>query len=254
MKNGKTIGLALSGGAAKGFAHLGVLQAMDELGYSPDYLSGTSAGAIAAAFYADGYTPKEILQILCSYKLMNFIRPGWIKTGLMRTSGFYRILTTHLHTERIEDLKMPTWICMTNLNTGKAEYHNNGSLARKILASCSIPVMFKPVTINNQLMVDGGVCDNLPVAPLIGKAEIIIAVNVNPILYQEIKPGLRSIAERVFQLSVNNHLNNRNFLPDLLIEPEKINGSGYFSLGSAPEYFNIGYESALNSLNHFLQK
>jgi len=179
---------------------------------------------------------------------MNYIRPGWIKTGLMRTSGFYRILIANLRTEKMEDLKTKTWICMTNLNTGKAEYHNSGSLARKILASCSIPIMFKPVSINNQLMVDGGVCDNLPVAPINGKADIIIAVNVNPILYQDIKPGLRSIAERVFLLSVNHHMNDRNFSPDVFIEPEKMNGSGYFSLGNAGTYFDIGYESALKSL------
>jgi len=171
----------------------------------------------------------------------------------MRTSGFYRILVEHLHAEKIEDLTIKTWICMTNLNTGKAEYHNNGSLARKILASCSIPVMFKPVSINNQLMVDGGVIDNLPIAPLIGKADHIIAVNVNPVIEQEVKPTLRSIAERTLLLSLNNQIQCMPHKPDMLIEPPALAHYGYFDLKKAEEIFRIGYDYACGMMkyNHF---
>ncbi|KAF5030275.1 Patatin-like phospholipase [anaerobic digester metagenome] len=248
MKNGKTIGLALSGGAAKGFAHLGVMQALEETGYKPDFISGTSAGAIAAAFYSDGYKPHEILKILCSYKLSDFFKPGWASAGLMKSSGFYRILYENLFTENIEELPIPVWICITNLNTGLAEYHNNGNLARKVLASSSIPVFFRPVVMDNQLMVDGGVCDNLPIKPLVGKADFTIAVNVNPIVPKQIRPGMRSIAERVFHLSINSRLKEMSIQPDLLIEPKGVSGLGYFNLNQAERYFESGYESAMNLL------
>lgn len=252
MKNGKTIGLALSGGAAKGFAHLGVLQAMEETGYKPDYISGTSAGAMAAAFYADGYKPHEILKILCSYKLSDYIKPGWTGAGLMKSSGFYRILYENLFTENIEALPIPIWICITNLNTGLAEYHNSGNLARKVLASSSIPIFFKPISMNNQLMVDGGVCDNLPIKPLKGKADFVVAVNVNPIIHKTIKPGIRSIAERVFHLSINSRLKEMSVQPDLLIEPHAISGFGYFNLKHAEKLFEIGYENAIKMLGECL--
>lgn len=248
MKNGKTIGLALSGGAARGFAHLGVLQAMEESGYRPDCISGTSAGAITAAFYADGYSPSDILKLLCSYKLTSYIKPGWIGSGLMKTTGFFRILVENLRTKNIEDLSIPIWICLTNLNSGHAEYHNNGDLARKVLASSSIPVFFKPVVINNHLMVDGGVCDNLPLKPLREKADFIVAVNVNPISHQHIKPGIRNIAERVFHLSINSHFKDLILQPDIIIEPKNISSYGYFNLSNAEKLFESGYESALKCL------
>lgn len=249
MKNGKSIGLALSGGAVKGFAHLGVLQALEETGYKPDYISGTSAGAIAAAFYADGYKPLEILKILCSYKLTDFFKPGWAGPGLMKSSGFYRILYENLFTENIEELPIPVWICITNLNTGLAEYHNHGNLARKVLASSSIPVFFKPVVINNHLMVDGGVCDNLPLKPLKEKADFIVAVNVNPIAPKQIKPGIRSIAERVFHLSINSRLKEMSIQPDLLIETKGASDFGYFNLKHAEKHFEIGYECASKKIS-----
>jgi NTE family protein len=249
MKNGKSIGLALSGGAVKGFAHLGVLQALEETGYKPDFISGTSAGAIATAFYADGYKPLEILKILCSYKLTVFFKPGWAGPGLMESSGFYRILYENLFTENIEELPIPVWICITNLNTGLAEYHNHGNLARKVLASSSIPVFFKPVVINNHLMVDGGVCDNLPLKPLKEKADFIVAVNVNPIAPKQIKPGIRSIAERVFHLSINSRLKEMSIQPDLLIETKGASDFGYFNLKHAEKHFEIGYECASKKIS-----
>lgn len=249
MKNGKTIGLALSGGAAKGFAHLGVLQAMEESGYRPDCISGTSAGAITAAFYADGYSPRDILKLLCSYKLTSYIKPGWIGSGLMKTTGFFRILVENLRAKNIEDLSIPIWICLTNLNSGHAEYHNNGDLARKVLASSSIPVFFKPVVINNHLMVDGGVCDNLPLKPLREKSDFIVAVNVNPIAPKQIKPGIRSIAERVFHLSINSRLKEMSIQPDLLIETKGASDFGYFNLKHAEKHFEIGYECASKKIS-----
>lgn len=252
MINGKPIGLALSGGAAKGFAHLGVLQAMEEKNLKPDFISGSSAGAIVAAFYSDGYKPYEILKILSSYKLSDYMKPGWIKSGgLMKSIGLYKILSENLITENIENLSIPVWVCITNLNSGKAEYHNSGKLARKVLASSSIPVFFRPVRLNNCIMVDGGVCDNLPVKPLVEQGCYIIAVNVNNIKQQNIKQNIKSIAGRVFQLIVNKDLNESVYKADLLIEPD-LPDFGYLNLKNAEKYFNSGYNCAKKLFENIL--
>lgn len=243
-----TTGLVLSGGAAKGFAHLGVLQALEESGIKPAFLSGSSAGAIAAVFYADGYSPIEILRLLSSYKLSKFYSLGFSRSGLMKTTGIMRILIRHLRAKNLEDLTIPTWVCLTNMNTGKAEYHNQGQLARLVLASASIPVFFQPVMLNGSLMADGGVIDNLPIAPLIGKADRIIAVNVNPVIEQEVKSTLRSIAERTFVLSLNNQIRCMPHKPDMLIEPPALAHYGYFDLKKAEEIFRIGYDYACGKL------
>lgn len=248
MKNAKNIGLVLSGGAVKGFAHLGVLQALDEMNMKPVILSGTSAGAIAAAFYADGYSPAEALSILKSYRLKHFFRPGFRNAGVMRNSGFYKILLDHLRCKNLENLPLETWICMTNLYTGKAEYHNYGNIARKVLASSSIPIFFRPVMIDDQLMVDGGVCDNLPLIPILGKVELIVASNSNPIVEKKIKPSFRSIAERTFLLSINSRNQYLSPQPDILIEPPQLAQYGYFDIDHAEKIFETGYECAIQTL------
>lgn len=97
-------------------------------------------------------------------------------------------------------------------------------------------------------MVDGGVCDNLPVKPIKDKAAFTIAVNVNPILPKKIKPGIRGIAERVFHLSINSRLKEMIIQPDILIEPDEIASLGYFNLGNAEKLFSAGYKAVFNTI------
>lgn len=248
MKNKVSIAIALSGGAAKGFAHLGVLQALEEHGMKPVAISGSSAGAIAAAFYADGYQPVEILDLLSSYKLKNYFSLGFIRSGLMKTSGIFRILKNHLRAEKIEELQIPTWICVTNLNKGMAEYHHTGSLSRFVLASASIPVLFRPVSNHGILLADGGICDNLPIDPLLNQGNKIFAVNVNPVVEEDTKPTLKAIAERTFVLSLNSRMKHSAKQPDLLFEPTDLASMGYFNIKKAEQIFRIGYDHAYEKL------
>ena len=95
------IGLVLSGGGARGFAHLGVIQALNEAGIYPDVISGTSAGALAGVLYADGYTPKEILKIMNSGSRLDFMRPTLPREGLLQISGIMKILKTQLSATNI---------------------------------------------------------------------------------------------------------------------------------------------------------
>lgn len=254
MTNQKTVAIALSGGAAKGFAHLGVLQALEEHNMKPVAISGSSAGAIAAAFYADGYSPVEILKLLSSFKLKNFFSLGFIRSGLMKTSGIFRILKTHLRAENIESLQIPTWICVTNLNKGKAEYYNSGNLTRYVLASASIPVLFRPVVSHGIVLADGGICDNLPIEPLKKLASSIFAVNVNPVVEQDIKPSIKSIAERTFVLSLNSRLKYSTNKPDLLFEPEELAKFSYFNIKNAEKMFEIGYDHANEKLKEYANR
>lgn len=254
MKDGKSIGLALSGGAARGFAHLGVLKAMEELGFKPDFLSGCSAGAIAAAFYADGFSPEEILEILSSYKLKKFFRFGLPKRGFMKSSGLFRILKNNLRTSKIENLKTPIWIGITNMNLGIPEYINEGDLAKFVLASASIPIIFRPVIIKNTMYVDGGVMDNLPLTPLQGKADIIIASNVSPIIECKAPTSMKKVAERTFLLALHSKIISQEHMHDLLIEPPQMHDYGFLEIKKAQIMFDIGYEHAIEELKRFNEK
>ena len=159
-------GIVLSGGGARGFAHLGVLLALNEAGIFPDIISGTSAGALIGVLYADGYTPGEIMKLLDANTSFHYIRPTVPKEGLLQISGIIKILRDNLRAKTFEELKLPLIVAATNLNYGRIEYFSAGELLQPVIASASIPVLFKPVLINGCLFVDGGVLDNLPIKPV----------------------------------------------------------------------------------------
>jgi len=237
-------GIALSGGGARGFAHLGILKAFIENGLAPDIISGVSAGAIVGAFYANGYQPDEILEMFIEKRLFQLIRLTIPKEGLLKPAGFNELFNEYLKINDFSNLKIPLFIAATNINTGKIEYFSQGRLDEKIFASCSIPILLNPVRIGNQTYVDGGVVDNLPVKPLKGKCRKIIGINVNPLYEDSRVKGIVHIAERIFYLNIVS--NSREHIPDcdLYIEPQRLKGYGIFEISKAREMYEIGYLAA----------
>ncbi len=216
------IGLVLSGGGARGFAHLGFLQALNDAGIFPDIISGTSAGALAGVFYADGYSPREILHLMNTGSRLDFMKPALPREGLLQIGGIIKILKSSLRAKTFEELKIPLYVTATDLNNGKAEYFSSGDLINPVIASASIPVLFQPVLINNIHYVDGGVLDNLPVKPIEKKCRFLIGSFVNPIGYIEKINGLISIAERTFMLSMSREINEKAKKFDLLVSPPEL--------------------------------
>ena len=122
------VGLVLSGGGARGFAHLGVIQALNEAGIVPDVISGTSAGALAGVLYADGYKPKEIMKFMSNGSRMDFMRPALPREGLLQINGIIKILKTRLRAITFDELKIPLFVAATDMNNGKAVYFSEGHL------------------------------------------------------------------------------------------------------------------------------
>lgn len=241
-------GLALSGGGARGFAHLGVAQALDEAGIRPGIYSGTSAGAIAAAFLADGYAPWEALEIFLQHKLFRIIGLSIPKLGLGNIQGMERLLRKHLKAQRIEDLQKPIVIAATDLNAGQVRYFDRGELIPRIIASASIPILFQPLRIDDKLYVDGGITDMLPVAPLEDRCKRIIGVDINPGGYREEFHSLVSIAERVFYLSFSALMLEKRDKLHLLIIPEGLESYSWLDLAHGREIFRLGYEAGKAAL------
>lgn len=242
------IGLVLSGGGARGFAHLGVLQALNEGGIYPDVISGTSAGAIAGVLYADGYTPKEILKIMNTNSRLYFVRPTVPREGLLRISGMIRILKENLRAKIFEELKTPLFVTATDLNNGKAVYFSEGELLCPVIASASIPVLFKPLLINNISYVDGGVLDNLPIAPIENKCRYIIGSYINPISREDNFTNLINIAERTFLLSVSRGIQEKAKKFDLYISPPELRNYKILNIEKAEEVFLVGYKATMKKL------
>jgi len=241
-------GLVLSGGGARGFAHIGLIQALNEAGIFPDVISGTSAGAIVGALYADGYTPAEIMKILNSNSRLHYIRPTVPREGLLQISGIVRILRDNLRAKIFEDLKIPMYVTATDLNNGKVVYFSKGELHNIIIASASIPVLFKPVIINNIHYVDGGVLDNLPIKPIENKCRYIIGSFVNPTGYEINVTNLIAIAERTFLLSMSKEVTEKSKKFDLFIAPLELKNHKILDPEKANEMFRIGYKTTREKL------
>ncbi len=240
----KPVGLALSGGGARGFAHLGVIQALQEHGYNIKMLSGVSAGALAAVFFAAGYKPLEILNFFLEKNYLKYFRLSIPNRGFVKNIALFKLMRDVLP-ERIEDLKIPTVITVTNLNEGKVEYFSEGPLARMVLASTSIPVIFQPVVYNNISYVDGGVMNNLPVEPLRGKCRHIVASHVNPFSKQDKLESILKVVERCFHLAIKENTERKKQLCTMYIEPEKLYHYKIFDFKKAPKLFDMGYEAAV---------
>jgi NTE family protein len=249
----KKTGLVLSGGGARGYAHLGVLQALDEYGIKIDMISGVSAGAIVGSLYAAGYKPLEILDILPDKDYKKFIKLAIPKIGFARHTDLYKLMKDKLP-EKFEDLKIPTVITVTNLNAGKAEYFSEGPLARIVFASTSIPIVFHPVQLQDVNYVDGGVINNLPIEPLLGKCEFLIASHVNPIVQVKELGNMLKIFERCYHLAIDESTRLKTKNCQLLIEPKKLAKYKIFDFKKAYEIYEIGYEAALKALENFQAK
>lgn len=241
-------GLVLSGGGARGFAHLGVLQALNESGIFPDVISGTSAGAIAGVLYADGYKPKEILGMLHTGSRLDFMRPTLPRNGLLQISGIEKILSANLRATTFEELKIPLFVTATDLNHGKAIYFSEGKLLTAVIASASIPVLFNPIIINDIHYVDGGVLDNMPVRPIEDRCNRIIGSFVNPVGIEETISGITQIAERSFFLSMSKEIADKIKKFDLFIAPPELKNYKILDPEKANELFEIGYNATIKRL------
>jgi NTE family protein len=242
------IGLVLSGGGARGFAHLGVIKALNEAGIFPDVISGTSAGALVGSMYADGYTPDEILKIMNLNGRLQYFSPTVPRGGLLQISGIEKILREKLRAKSFSELKIPLYVSATDLNSGKAVYFSEGELIMPVIASASIPVLFKPVIINDVQYVDGGVLDNLPLKPIEQQCKFLIGSFVNPTGYEPNITSLMHIAVRTFLLSMSKELNEKSRKFDILIAPQQLKNYRILDPEKAREVFLVGYNATKEKL------
>ena len=241
-------GLVLSGGGARGFAHLGVIQALNEAGIFPDVISGTSAGALVGVLYADGHSPQEILKMMNVGSRLDFMRPAMPREGLLQINGILKILKTCLNAKTFEELKIPLFVTATDLNDGRAVYFSKGDLFCPVIASASIPVLFQPVKIDDISYVDGGVLDNLPIRPIENKCTILIGSFVNPVGYIEKISGLINIAERTFMLSISKEISEKAKKFDLFIAPAELRNYKILDPEKSTELFELGYNATKEKL------
>ena len=248
------IGIALSGGGARGAAHIGVLQALNDNDIFPNRISGSSAGSIIGALYCSGYSPKEILKLSHEKAFLKIFKIGFLNKGLTELTYLRDFLKSHISTDKFEDLKLPLHVCVSNINSGKFEVISQGDLFEVLAASCALPLLFKSVKINGYTYVDGGLLNNLPVEPLLKLCEKVIGISVCPHETRNDIIGIRNIAERCLQLAIWGTMQHRFNQCNVAIEIEKSFKYGMFDVKKSQELFDIGYEEAQARMDDIKEK
>lgn len=177
----KRLGLALSGGAARGIAHVGVLQVLEEGGIPVSCIAGTSAGSLAGAVYAAGIRGQRLLDLAFDVRWRDVGRPVWSPAGFFSFAPLESYLGRLLGDRTFAQLEMPYAAVAADLLTGQAVALTEGLVALAVRASCSVPVLVTPVTIGGRRLVDGAIANNLPISVVrdLG-ADVVVAVNLHP--------------------------------------------------------------------------
>ena len=248
------LGLALSGGGSKGFAHLGALKAMEEFGLKPEIIAGTSAGALMGLLYADGYKPDEIAELFKGKEFKSFAEFQVPRVGIFSSIGFRKFLKTHLHAKCFEDLAIPLIVVATDLDNGQSVNFDKGPLIEVVTASCSVPLMFNPVEIDGIHYVDGGLFRNFPVSVIRDNCETVIGVNVSPLIPLKYKQTLLHIAERSYHYMFKANTLKDRMLCDILIENKEIGEFKTFDLENIEVLLDLGYNAAMEALSKTYKK
>lgn len=176
------IGLALGGGAARGFAHVGVIAALEEAGFKPALVVGTSAGSLVAALYASGQNPAQLQQTALTMEevaITDWMLPIFGR-GMFRGEALARYVNGLVAGRLMENMAIPLGIVATDLNSGQAMLFQRGDTGTAVRASSAVPAVFVPVKINGREYVDGGLVSPVPVrfARQMG-ADLVIAVDIS---------------------------------------------------------------------------
>ena len=237
------IGLVLSGGGARGAAHIGVIKALEEYGISPTHIAGTSAGAIVGALYAAGVSWSEILNFFKTISIFQTNRYALHKPGFINSENFYDDLKVYFPKDNFDVLKIPLFITAANVIDGTLKIFSKGQLIKPIIASASFPGVFTPTEINGSFYIDGGTLNNFPVEPLKKDCDKIIGVYVNPLKKISIKDLKHSykVVERAFKIKSASESLLKFPDCDLVIYPEDLINYGTFGMSNIDAIFDLGY-------------
>ncbi len=183
MKPSPKIGLALSGGGARGFAHIGVLKVLERAEVPIHCLAGTSMGGLIAAAYAAGLTPthieQEALRMQSARHLLSLADPTLPRRGLFEGQKVCDYLRSQIGTCTFTDLQFPLTLVAVDLQTGQTVYLNEGYVVEAVRATIALPGIFKPVERDGRILVDGGLLNNIPAdVARDQECDVVIAVNV----------------------------------------------------------------------------
>jgi NTE family protein len=246
-----TVGLALGGGATLGAAHIGVLKAIEEMSIDVHCISGTSIGAYVSALYAFGTSPADIEEEIRGLNWLDI--SGFslerIKFGLFTNDKLGKSLEKMLGSAQISDSELPLAIVATDISSGKKVELTECAVSQAVMASTAVPGIFSPVEIDGQMLVDGGLVENVPVTPLreLG-ADLIIGVDLSARRSYRKPDDLIDVLMNSIDIAIDNATRLQTSKADIVISPEL---SAYSRTDTAQisELVDEGFRAARTTIN-----
>lgn len=251
------LSVCLSGGGARGSFELGVLQYMHENNIDIENFSGSSIGSVIACSYASGVEPKKILEIFKTKELKDSIKFNYFLGGLLKIDEEAKIFKELFPIQNIEDIPKNVFVCIYDYKNKKIEYVNKGSVEKACLASTALIPVFRPIKLNGNSYIDGGLKDNLPITPLLNFENKILSIDLFPLKKQKNKSyekasktinPFKIIRNKIFEEMISNHLISVQ-KSDYYLTNEKLRGLKILSFENLDYGFNLGYETAVEFFN-----
>ena len=242
------IGLALGGGAARGFAHIGVIQVLEENGLAPDLVAGTSAGSLVAALYASGRNGNELAVLADAMDETAFADWSYPGRGLIRGEALAKFVRDKTGRRDIEQMRIPLGIAATDLDSGQGILFRRGDTGTAVRASSAVPAVFQPVRIGTHEYVDGGLSAPVPVhhARDMG-AEFVIAVDISAVPEGNATNDVARMLLQAFAIMGSNIKAFELKDADLVLQP-KLAGVSGADFSTRRQSIMAGRDAALASL------
>lgn len=239
------VGLALSGGVARGAAHLGVLKVLEEAKIPIHCIAGTSVGAIIGAAYCAEMPLDDIMAFAGSMRWRRLVKPIWPRRGFLSFAPLEKMVISILGERNIEALSRPFAAVATDMLTGKSHVFHSGSVATAVRVSSSIPGVIAPYELDGQMLSDGGLSDNMPVqvARDLG-AEYVIGVDL--LMPSEAKRGILDFGASAVEILVR-HAGGGIQQADCLISPD-LAGQSYVRFSKSDLFFRLGVDATRKAI------
>lgn len=253
MAGALKISLALSGGAARGAFHLGVIAALERNNVEIAAVSGTSIGAVIAVSVGSGVSAFDMFRLFKSRAFRKVFQFNYFKKGILRINEKATILKEIAPIDRLEQMKIPTFVTCVDLPSGEIVRFNEGETIKLAIASSALIPIFRPIVYENYTLIDGGFMDNLPVEPLLGLSYPVVSVNLFPLNTQP-KSTIFSGLERAIYLSILASSKQQIEQSDLCISDSSLDDFGLFTFRQLEACFELGYRKGCESILTFMSQ
>jgi len=243
------LGIALGGGAALGAAHVGVLKALFEQGVKPEFISGTSIGAFVAAHVAFGTSIDDLEKIATDLDWLDITGLKLSKLGILSNERLGQSVLDQFGKVDIQDADIPLSMISTDISTGEKVVLNEGPLYKAVMASTCLPGVFTPVEWDNMLLVDGVLCENVPVSPLreMG-AKDIIAVDLTTNREYKRPDDIVDVLVNTFDIGLNNMIKQQISDDNIFMIQPKLSAYNKADTSQTEKLIEEGYEAAKKAL------